>query len=184
MGRSGTGLGMTVVWNTVKDHNGYIDITSSEGKGTSFTLFFPATAKPLEQEKPGPAVTEYMGQGESILVVDDVEDQREIASTILSTLGYSVHTIPSGESALEYLREHSPDLVILDMIMAPGMDGLATYKEIIKLHPQQKVLIVSGFSESDQIREAQKLGAGAFILKPYAMQKIGLAVRGELGWKN
>ena len=184
MGRSGTGLGMTVVWNTVKDHNGYIDIDSTEGEGTCFTLYFPITTKALEKPEPETAVAEYRGKGELILVVDDVEDQREIASTILSKLGYSVDTLSSGESAIEYLRVHSPDLVILDMIMAPGMDGLDTYKEILGFRPHQKTLIVSGFSESTQVREAQSLGAGAYISKPYSVEKIGLAVRGELDRKN
>ena len=184
MGQSGTGLGMTVVWNTVKDHNGYIDIDSTEGEGTCFTLYFPITTKALEKPEPETAVAEYRGKGELILVVDDVEDQRKIAYSILTKLGYSVDTLSSGESAVEYLRVHSPDLVIFDMIMAPGMDGLDTYKEILRLRPHQKTLIVSGFSESVQVREAQSLGAGAYISKPYSIEKIGLAVRGELDRKN
>lgn len=184
MGKSGTGLGMAVVWNTVKDHKGYIDIEGAEGEGVSFTLFFPATNKPFEKHKTDIVITEYKGKGESILVVDDVVEQRDIAINILSMLGYSVDTVPSGEAAIEYIKEHSPDLIILDMIMAPGMDGLDTYKEIIKLRPQQKTIIVSGFSETIQIREAQKLGAGAYIPKPYTIEKIGLAVRAELDRKN
>ena len=99
-------------------------------------------------------------------------------------LGYSVNMVSSGEKAVEYVKKHSSDLVILDMIMAPGIDGLETYKEIIKIHPNQKTLIISGFSETAQIREAQKLGAGAYIPKPYTIEKIGLAVRAELDRKN
>jgi hypothetical protein len=128
MGRSGSGLGMAVVWGTVKDHKGYIDVQSTKGKGTTFTLYFPVTRKEIDAEKTVP-LKECMGKGESILVVDDIEKQREIASGILNKLGYTVTSVPSGEEAVEYLKNNSADLLVLDMIMAPGMDGLDTYKK-------------------------------------------------------
>jgi two-component system cell cycle sensor histidine kinase/response regulator CckA len=180
MGRSGTGLGMTVVWGTVKDHNGYIDIQSTEGKGTMFTLYFPATRQHSEEDRPGIPIEKYKGKGESILVVDDVGVQRDIATGMLSELGYSVTAVSSGEEAVEHLKEHTVDLMVLDMIMDPGIDGLETYKRIVELYPKQKAIIASGFSETDRVKEAQKLGAGQYIKKPYAMGKIGIAVRAEL----
>lgn len=79
-----------------------------------------------------------------------------------------------------YLQDHSTDLVILDMIMKPGIDGTETYKEIIKLHPGQKAIIVIGFSETARVREAQALGAGAYVKKPYLFAKLGQAVKTEL----
>lgn len=183
MGKSGTGLGMTVVGNTVKDHKGHIKMDSIEGVGTTFSLYFPMTDRPLSRPVPQPPVSEYLGRGESILVVDDVEEQREIASTVLSMLGYSVTTTSSGEEAVELIKKQSPDLVILDMILYPGMDGLDTYKEILKLHPQQRAIIVSGYSETDRMKEALELGAGVFIKKPYLRETVGLAVRAELDRK-
>ena len=180
MGRSGTGLGMAVVWGTVKDHNGYIDVQSIKGKGTTFTLYFPITRKEVSKDKPLLSIKDYTGKGESILVVDDVEVQREIASRMLKKLGYSVTSVSSGEEAIEYMKDHSADLLILDMIMDPGIDGLETYKRILKLHPNQKAIIASGFSETDHVKEAQRLGAGAYIKKPYILEKIGLTVRDEL----
>lgn len=183
MGRSGTGLGMSVVWNTVNDHKGHIRVDSTEGKGTTFTLFFPKTEKALEIPKPKIHIEEYTGKGESILVVDDVEEQRKIAMRILSSLGYSVKTVANGEEALEYINDNAADLVILDMIMGPGMDGLDTYKKIIKQRPGQKAIITSGYSETDRVKEAQKLGAGAYVKKPYLMEKVALAVRNELDRK-
>jgi PAS domain S-box-containing protein len=180
MGRSGTGLGMTVVWGIVKEHNGYIDVESTEGKGTTFTLYFPVTRKELAKDKSLLSIEEYMGKGESILVVDDVEEQREIASGILSKLGYSVTSVSSGEEAVDYLKDNSADLLVLDMIMDPGIDGFETYKRILELHPNQKAIIVSGFSETDRVKEAQRLGAGAYVKKPYLLEKIGMAVRDEL----
>jgi PAS domain S-box-containing protein len=181
MGRSGTGLGMAVVWGTVKDHNGYIDVQSAETKGTTFTLYFPATQEDIAKEKAPLSIEDYMGNKESILVVDDVKDQRELALTLLAKLGYAAETISSGVEAVEYLKEHRVDLIVLDMIMDPGIDGLETYKKIIEMHPRQKAIIASGFSETDRVQEAQRLGAGQYIKKPYTLEKLGLAIKEELG---
>ena len=179
MGRSGTGLGMAVVWGTVKDHNGYIDLQSTEGIGTTFTLYFPVTRKSVE-DRSEISLKDYIGKGEVILVVDDVEEQRNIASGMLKELGYSVASVSSGEEAVEYLKTNKSDLLVLDMIMDPGMDGLDTYKKIIETRPGQKAIIASGFSESDRVKEVQRLGAGAYIRKPLLLEKIGLAVKEEL----
>jgi CheY-like chemotaxis protein len=181
MGRSGTGLGMAVVWGTVKDHKGYIDVQSTERKGTTFTLYFPATQEEIAKEKARLSIEDYMGKEESILVVDDVKDQRELALTLLTKLGYAADTISSGVGAVEYLKEHRVDLIVLDMIMDPGIDGLETYKKIIEVHPGQKAIIASGFSETDRVKEAQRLGAGQYIKKPYTLEKLGLAIKEELG---
>jgi CheY-like chemotaxis protein len=121
-----------------------------------------------------------MGNGESILVIDDVEEQREVASEMLGKLGYSVATVSSGEEAVDYMKDNSVDLLVLDMIMDPGINGLETYKRILDLHPGQKAIIASGFSETENVKEAQRLGAGAYLKKPYMMEKIGVAVKAEL----
>lgn len=180
MGRSGTGLGMTVVWGTVKDHRGYIDVKSSPGKGTRFTLYFPVTRKKADKDRANFSINDYMGNGESILVVDDIGEQRQIASTILSQLGYVVETVACGEAAVDYLKNNNADLIVLDMIMDPGIDGLETYKRILRIHPDQKVVIASGYSETDRVRQAQRLGAGDYIKKPYTIEKISTAVKAEL----
>jgi CheY-like chemotaxis protein len=180
MGRSGTGLGLSVVWGTLKDHKGYIDIDSIEGKGTTFILYFPATRKELLKNKDHISLDSYKGDGEKILVVDDMESQRDIASIMLTKLGYSATVVSSGEKAIEYVKNNSVDLLVLDMIMDPGMDGLDTYKKILEIKPLQKAIIASGFSETDRIREAQELGAGQYLKKPYTLEKMGMAVRNEL----
>jgi DNA-binding NtrC family response regulator len=95
-------------------------------------------------------------------------------------LGYRVAIAASGDEAVAYLQTHSVDLVVLDMIMEPGMDGLDTYKQILKIHPGQKAIIASGFSETTRAREAQQLGAGSYIKKPYLLKKIAMAIRKEL----
>lgn len=180
MGRSGTGLGLAVVWGTVKDHTGYINVESEQGKGTTFTLYFPVTREELPPEQVSISASEYMGNGESILVVDDVKEQRELAGEMLKKLNYVVESVSSGKEAVEYIQGHSVNLVVLDMIMDPGMDGLDTYRKMLEFNPHQKAIIVSGFSESERVTEAQKLGAGTYVKKPYVLEKLGLAVRKEL----
>lgn len=180
MGRSGTGLGMAVVWGTVQDHKGYIDVDSTVGEGSRFRLYFPATREtPGRAEDPLP-VQAYMGRGESILVVDDIKEQREIAASLLGRLNYTVESVESGLKAVEYLKRRQSDLVILDMIMDPGIDGLETYRRILDIRPRQRAIIASGYSENQRVHEAQRLGAGTYVRKPYMLEKIGLAVRREL----
>jgi PAS domain S-box-containing protein len=180
MGRSGTGLGLAVVWGTVKDHHGYINVQSEEGKGSTFTLYFPVTREGITTQDDTIPLSEYLGKGETIMVVDDVKGQRDLATTMLRKLNYTVTSVSSGEEALSYLKEHTVDLLVLDMIMDPGMDGLETYQKILETHPRQKAIVVSGFSESDRVHSTQALGAGDYIRKPYVIEKLGLAVRKEL----
>jgi CheY-like chemotaxis protein len=179
MGRSGTGLGLAVVWNVVQDHKGYINVTTNEN-GTTFELYFPITReKILDQDLSAP-IKGYKGDGESILVVDDVESQREISCSMLDTLGYKTKSVSSGIEAVEFLKESTVDLILLDMIMDPGINGRETYEKIKKFHPKQKAIIVSGFAETNEVKKAQKLGAGQYIKKPFTLEKIGIAVRDEL----
>ena len=183
MGRSGTGLGLAIVWGTVKDHEGYIDVQTEVGEGTTFTLFFPITREELIVPKRKEIMEQYMGKGESVLVVDDIAEQRDVASSLLTQLGYDIHTVASGEEAVEYLKKHKADILVIDMIMAPGIDGLETYQKVLKVNPNQKAVLVSGFSETDRVKEALKLGAGAYVKKPYVLERIGVAIRDELARK-
>jgi PAS domain S-box-containing protein len=179
MGRSGTGLGLAVVWGTVRDHMGYINVESKRGQ-TVFTLYFPVTREEITREQAASPIAEYTGRGESILVVDDVKEQRDLAAAMLTKPNYSVATVSSGEEAVEYLAQHTVNLIILDMIMDPGMDGLDTYAKILQIRPRQKAIIVSGFSETERVNMAQELGAGSYVRKPYVLEKLGLAVKKEL----
>ncbi len=180
IGRSGTGLGLAVVWGTVKDCNGYIEAKSAKEEGTSFCLYFPVTRDEVSIEKTLIPIAELWGNGESILVADDVLEQRNIASAILSRLGYNVTVVSSGEEAVEYMAVNSVDLIVIDMIMEEGFDGLDTYMEILKLHPGQKAIIASGCAETDRVSETIRLGAGEYVKKPYTLEKIGLAVKTQL----
>ena len=179
MGRSGTGLGMSVVWATVKDLDGYIDIESEEGRGTAFSLYLPVTRKALADVETRLSIDEYSGV-ERVLVVDDLAEQREVAAGMLGKLGYRVAVASSGEEAVNHLAENQADILVLDMVMDPGIDGCETYRRILKMNPRQKAIIASGFSETERVREIQRLGAGQYIKKPYTLEKIGVAVRREL----
>lgn len=184
MGRSGTGLGMAVVWGTVKDHKGYIDVQSSKARGTTVTVHLPS-ATDQRPRMPEPATLENLqGGGERVLVVDDIEEQLEIAAGMLQRLGYEAHCVGSGEAAVDWVKEHQADLLVLDMIMDPGMDGLETYRRIIEIHPNMRAVITSGFSESDRVRKAQDLGAGAYVKKPYRLETLARAIKQALKKKQ
>lgn len=178
-GRSGAGLGMAVVWGAVQDHHGYIDIHTSD-KGTKLELYFPATSENILEKKADVSVDQYRGKYESVLVVDDVDEQRYVAERILKKLGYSVSVVSSGEDAVEHIKSNSIDLVVMDMILDTGMDGYQTYREMKNISPDIKAVIVSGYSETAEVKESQDIGAGQYIRKPYALQTLGLAVRKEL----
>jgi len=180
MGRSGTGLGMAVVWGTVKDHAGHIRIRSEVGAGAVIQLYLPATREEIVDRADLGDMARFAGQGETILVVDDVPEQRKIARRMLETMGYRVAAVESGEAALAYLEDSACDLVLLDMIMEPGLDGLETYRRMIQARPGQKAVIATGFSETSRVKEAQSLGAGGYLQKPYTIEKLGQAVRREL----
>ena len=159
--------------------NGYINVNSSE-KGTTFELYFPVTREEVAAEGEEVPLKDYLGHGERILVVDDDENQREIASGMLTKLGYKAESVSSGEDAIEYMKEHSVDLIVLDMVMPKGINGRKTYEEIIKIRPGQKAIIASGHAQSKEVDIAQELGAGKYVKKPYILEKIGVAVKEEL----
>lgn len=180
MERSCSGLGLPIVWNMVHDNKGFIDLKSTDKK-TVYELYFSITREEMpvafQENKPSAHIAE---NPEKILVIDDEELQREIAEKILTGLGYHVTTVSSGEKALEYLKSNTVDLIVLDMIMTPGINGYATYKQIVEIYPSQKAVIASGFSKSAEVEKAQLLGAGKYISKPYTIDNLARAVRDEL----
>ncbi len=174
--RSGSGLGLSVVHTVMKDHNGYIDLQSEFGQGTSFFLYFPITRDELESTDSSTII----GGKESILVIDDDTLQREVSLNLLNRLGYNSIAVNSGEEAIEFIQDNPQDLLVLDMIMPGGIDGTETYKRTLEFNPNQRAIIVSGFAETEQIDLVIKLGAGKFIRKPLTLKSISAAVREEL----
>ncbi len=174
LGHSGTGLGLTIVQNVVREHNGHIEV-KTDGSGTTFTIFFPLAKINASDQVTTEAEIDFHGTG-TILFVDDEPIQRDLGLRILSSLGYTVETAASGEEALKYLKENRVDLLILDMLMAPGISGLETYRKAIRLYPGQKAIIASGFAADDAVKRAFELGVGGFIPKPYSISRLGKAV--------
>ncbi len=180
LGRSGSGLGLAVVWNSVHDHGGYVDLESS-AKGTCFSLYFPATHEPVRCDSQEISLEECQGSGENILIVDDQQSQREIAQSLLARLGYQPHVVKSGEEAVEFIKRQPVDLVLLDLVMDPGINGCETYRQIIKHVPQQKAIMTSGYSSIKEIDKARELGINQFIKKPYSLQELGRVLKIEIG---
>jgi PAS domain S-box-containing protein len=177
MGRSGSGLGLAVVYGVAHDHGGRVDVRTTAGSGTVFEVWLPASSEqPLRAEH---ALHDLRGT-ERVLIVDDQADVRLVASRLLGRYGYSVQTAESGRAAIAWLRGHAVDLVVLDMIMEEDFDGLDCWREIVRMHPRQKGIIVSGFAETDRVQEAKRLGVGAFVKKPYSAEELAVAVRLEL----
>ncbi|MCE5265055.1 MAG: response regulator [Deltaproteobacteria bacterium] len=179
LGRSGTGLGLTVVWNVVQDHDGYIDV-ATDSQGTRFELYSPVTREAVRSRKPPVPLDDLRGRGETILVIDDVKTQREVACQMVEALGYRPTAVSGGEEAIDYLKDHSVDMLLLDMIMDPGIGGRETYERIKKIHPLQKAIVVSGSAKTEQVRETLKLGAGRYLKKPLILEELGAALKAEL----
>jgi CheY-like chemotaxis protein len=180
MGRSGTGLGLAVVWNTVHDHGGFIDVITSS-RGSLFSLYFPVDRQGVFRPVQHTVVSsQQRGRGERILVVDDQKSQREIARRLLTRLGYEPLTAASGEEAVAIVRTTPVDLVLLDMIMDPGINGCETYRQILEHAPNLKGIITSGYSSAEDIQNALGLGISQVIKKPYSLQELAQALSLEI----
>jgi len=174
--KRGSGLGLSVVNAVVEEHNGFIDFECPPEGGTSFYVYFPITRETIEES----ISVETIGGTESILVVDDDKIQREVTCKLLQKLGYTAEAVESGEEAVKYLKSTPRDLIVLDMIMPNGIDGAETYKRMLEINPGQKAILVSGYAESERVRQALEYGAGAFVRKPMTLKSLAAAVRKEL----
>ncbi|MEO1995566.1 MAG: response regulator, partial [Planctomycetaceae bacterium] len=178
--QSGTGLGMAIVWGVVQDHGGEIRIESQPDHGTTFEIELPATDI-SEEESSEWQIDDCLGNQQlTVLVVDDLNDQREIARALLERLGYTVAVTSSGLDAINWLKTHSADVLLLDMLMGTGIDGYETYKQILDFRPDQRAIIASGYSENERVRQTIQLGAFTYLKKPYVLRDLGSAVHGAL----
>jgi len=168
----GTGFGLAMVYSMVKNHHGYIHVQSEEGKGTTFSLYFPASHKKAITIKEMDSPMEFKGEG-TILVVDNEEVLRQMLARMLTTLGYKVLEAENGADAIKTHKKHASEikLVVLDMHM-PGMDGRETFHKLREANPELKVLISSGFMEGEDIQEVLAAGAAGLLGKPYGIKDI------------
>ncbi|MBW2329756.1 MAG: response regulator [Deltaproteobacteria bacterium] len=175
----GTGLGLSTVYGIVKSHQGHIICESEPGSGTTFKVYLPVSGKDgqrLGEEKGEDSLV--MRGTETILLVDDEATIREYCGELLKGYGYTVLTAKSGEEALEvFVREKGRiDLVISDLIM-PGMGGKRCLDEMLKLDPEVKVLMMTGYAVHGHIREALERGARGVLNKPFSGQEMATMIR-------
>lgn len=169
----GTGLGMAAVYSMVVKHKGAITIYSEVGTGTAFHILLPLTEKNIETQKQS-LETVVKGTG-TVLVVDDEEFIRITTTELLRNIGYTVFSVQNGQEALDFLNEHTVDLVILDMIM-PVMNGRETFARIIEKNGSQKVVLSSGFSKDEDVVRMKEKGLFGFVHKPYQRTELSQIV--------
>jgi len=167
---------LSVVQAVVDDHSGFLQVASEVGQGSTFCVYLPITRTPIEAALPSPLA----GGTERILVVDDDPFQRAVAREMLESLGYRVQLAESGEEAVSAATADDFDLLLLDIVMPPGIDGAETFRRIRERCPNQQAILLSGFAETERVAVAQSLGAGAFVRKPVTLQRLASSVRAEL----
>jgi CheY-like chemotaxis protein len=175
MGR-GTGLGLASAYGIVKNHDGFINVYSEKGKGTTFNIYFPASKKKIVKDK---KIHEELLRGtETVLLVDDEDMIIDVGQDVLELLGYEVLPAKGGEEAVEVYEKNQDkiDMVILDMIM-PDMGGGQTYDRLKEINPDIKVLLSSGYSINGQATEILERGCDGFIQKPFNIMDLSQKIR-------
>jgi two-component system cell cycle sensor histidine kinase/response regulator CckA len=179
----GTGLGLASAYGIIKNHGGIINVYSEVGRGTTFTIYLPASTRAIFEEKIIPA--EAKKSTESVLIVDDQDMILAVARDMLKALGYKVFTAQGGKEALAIYNENkkSIDVVILDMIM-PSMSGGETFDKLKAINPNVKVILSSGYSINGQATEIMQRGCNGFIQKPFNIKELSQKIREVLEKKT
>ena len=169
----GTGLGLAVVYGTVRSHKGFINVYSEQKKGTIFKIYLPLTNTKTGTKKPGTADPGKIMATGHILIVDDEAIVRELTAEILQEFGYKVTTCKDGVEAVEYYKKswQQIDLVMLDMFM-PKLNGRDTFIALCKINPKVRIIILSGYSITGEAQELLDQGALFFLQKPFQATQI------------
>lgn len=174
----GAGLGLSIIYGIIKNHNGYIDCKSIVGKGTTFNLLFPAIDSVQTNEE---QASEIDLPKQTILVVDDEQPILDLTKKMLTSLKHEAITAQNSEEALViYEKEkNNIDLIILDMNM-PGIGGKKAIKKFLEIKNDAKIIVASGYSQEDDIQEALELGAAQYITKPFLKKDLNKIIIQEL----
>jgi CheY-like chemotaxis protein len=177
----GTGLGLATVYGVVKQSDGWIWVDSVLGSGTTFEIFLPAVEEPGEQTSKSPAKVKQAGGSETILVVDDEEGVREVATQYLSSRGYNVLAAESGPQALEIASAQAGTIhaLVTDAVM-PGMSGPALAKKLLASRPETRVLYISGYAEDTSLLQDAHVRDDAFLQKPFGLDSLAEKLRALL----
>lgn len=180
----GTGLGLATVQSIVKQSNGYIEVQSTLGRGSSFQIYLPAETSTGAVVEPGKEVTEAAFSGETILVVEDSAPLRNLICETLSASGCTVLSAPEAQEALRIVSRQPGviDLVVTDVIM-PGMNGPALAKQVRALRPETKILYMTGYS-GEFVRSDMLIPGVSFIQKPFTPADLRRKIRKMLADKR
>jgi len=176
----GTGLGLAVVYGIVASHEGFIDVESVRGQGSTFRVFLPLAEGPAPFVT-APSATEFPSGSERILVVDDEAPIRRLVETVLAGKGYQVVGAADGLEAIDLLRDAGRrfDAVLLDLNM-PGATGIEVLRIAREVCPETRVLVVTGHLDTDVRSELERLGQHEFLRKPYSLDELGRLLRSVL----
>jgi signal transduction histidine kinase/CheY-like chemotaxis protein len=179
----GTGLGLATVYGIAKQHDGWVDVVSSPGAGTTFTVFFPAHSSPVEAKTANSTPdADVPGGHETILIVEDEPVLRDMAHVILHDCGYRILEASSGREALMVWDRHQGaiDLVLTDVVMPEGISGMDLAQRLLAAKPKLKIVFASGYSMDNLDTAFVRNGRAGFLQKPYTHVTLAQAVRSAL----